>query len=285
MKRIDDHMHVSLEPSGHRINGQFLASAEEMIPVMERYHTERAILMSSGETGCLMSNGELREICRRYPEHFSYMAVFDLDNPQGLEERMAAEKEAGAVGIGEFTEGRPFDDERIFRFLEIAQTLRLPLLFHMSPELGVYYGVYDAEGLPLLEKVLKSFPNLPVIAHSQPFWYEMTPVSSAAPAERNQYPQGKIRQEGRVQALLRAYPNLYGDLSANSGGNAIMRDGSYGPRFLEEFSDRLLYGTDLYCTSQQFPLGDYLDRLLAEGRLAPVAYERIVRGNALRLLF
>ena len=85
MKRIDDHMHVSLEPSGHRINGQLLASAEEMIPVMERYHTERAILMSSGETGCLMSNGELREICRRYPEHFSYMAVFDLDNPQGLE--------------------------------------------------------------------------------------------------------------------------------------------------------------------------------------------------------
>src|SRR5699024_11875816 len=59
-------------------------------------------------------------------------------------------------------------------------------LFHMSPEPGVYYGVYDAAGLPLLEKVLKSFPNLPVIAHSQPFWYEMTPVSSAAPAERSE---------------------------------------------------------------------------------------------------
>ncbi len=39
--------------------------------------------------------------------------------------------------------------------------------------------------------------------------------------------------------LLRKYPNLYADLSALSGANAILRDPEYGVKFLDEFQDRL----------------------------------------------
>ena len=283
IKRIDDHMHVSLKQSGHTINGQLLAAADEMLPMMEKYNIEHAVLMSSGEKDCLMDNAELRAICQKYPRSFSYMASFDLNDLQGLEERIQKEKEQGAVGIGEFTEGRPFDDDHIFYFLEIVQKMKLPFLFHLSPDLNVCYGVYDDPGLPLLEKVLQAFPELVVIAHSQPFWCEMTPFLAVSIHDRNQYPSGKIKVEGRVQELLRKYPNLYGDLSANSGGNAIMRDETYGIQFLEEFSERLLYGTDLYCTEQNFPLGSYIDMLCDTGKLTSVTYQKIMRGNAERI--
>ncbi len=283
MWKIDDHMHVSLEKTGKIINGAELICAAEMLELMEKNRTARGILMSSGEEGCLMCNEELYTICQRYPERFSYMAMFDVARQQGLRERVRREKERGAVGVGEFTTVLPFDDPRLLSLLEILEEEELPLLFHMSPALGAeYYGVYDEAGLPRLEKVLKRFPGLTIIAHSQPFWYEMTPHGASTPQERNVYPAGPIRQEGRVQELLRGYPNLHADLSANSAGNAVMRDPEYGPRFLEEFSEQLIFGTDLCCKDQQFPLGAYLDQLHLEGRLSERAYKGIFRENALR---
>ena len=44
---------------------------------------------------------------------------------------------------------------------------------------------------------------------------------------------------GRVPELFAKYPNLYGDLSANSGSRAIMRDPEFGLWFLETYADRL----------------------------------------------
>lgn len=284
MKKTDDHMHVSLKPEGRKINGELLASAEEILPVMERHGIGHGVLMSMGENDCQMNNAENREICRRYPERFSYMANFDLMEMDGLEERVIAEKEAGAKGVGEFQMNLTMEDERLWKFLDILERQKMPFLFHMSPEIGKYYGLYDEGGLPGLEKLLNAFPELPVIAHSQPFWYEMISHGSYAPEERNSYPEGRIEKEGRVQELFRKYPNLYGDLSANSGGNAVMRDPEYGVRFLEEFQDRLLYGTDLYCAGQYFPLGDFLDEQVRSGRLSEAAYYKIIRGNAERVL-
>lgn len=277
-------MHVSLNSSGRKINGAVLASAQEMLPVMEKYDIERSVLMSSGEKDCLMDNNELKEICRRYPDKFSYMVTFDLEQQDGLEERVAAEKEAGAAGIGEFTSNYAFDDPKVWNLLGILERHRLPLLFHMTPQLGNYYGVYDEGGLPRLERALEAFPAAVIIAHSQPFWYEMTRHEAYSPEERNSYPSGKIDQEGRVQELLRRYPNLYCDLSANSAGTAIMRDPEYGQKFLDEFQDRLLYGTDLYNTDQVFGLGAYLDDLERTQKLSVYVYEKIIRRNAEKVL-
>lgn len=284
MKKIDDHIHVCLKSEGRKINGEVLASAEEILPVMERHGIECGVLMSMGERNCLMDNAENREICRRYPEIFSYMANFDLENIEGLEERVIAEKEAGARGVGEFQMNLGMEDERLWKFLEILERQEMPFLFHMSSEIGKYYGVYDEGGLPGLEKLLQAFPKLKVIGHSQPFWYEMSPYASYTSTERNRYPEGKIEREGRVQELFRKYPNLYGDLSANSGGNAVMRDPEYGIRFLEEFQDKLLYGTDLYSVGQYFPLGGFLEEQAENGRLSEEAYRKIVRENAERIL-
>lgn len=280
MKKIDVHMHISLNQTRTVLNGAMLASVEEMLPIMDKYGIEKSILMSSGEKDVLMNNEEIRTICKKYPKRFAYLAMFDLEDLESLEERILKEMKLGAKGVGEFTTNVAFDDPRMLELLEILEKHNLPLLFHMTPELGNFYGVYDEAGMPKLEYILGKFPNLKVVAHSQPFWYEMTEHESSTADERNAYPVGLIEKEGRVQELFRKYPNLYGDLSANSGGNAIMRDAEYGYKFLEEFKNKLMYGTDLYCVEQYFPLGDFLEEALASNKISQDAYDKITRENA-----
>ena len=60
--------------------------------------------------------------------------------------------------------------------------------------------------------------------------------------------KGPVKEGGRLVCLMRNYKNLYADLSANSGGCAIMRDEKFGLQFLEEFQDRLMFGTDMVNT-------------------------------------
>ena len=89
---------------------------------------------------------------------------------------------------------------------------------------------------------------------------------------------------GRLVEIFRSCPNLYGDLSAGSGFNAISRDPAFGDAFLEEFQDRLLFGTDIASVPQELPVVDYFRRLRAEKRISEEAYEKITWKNADRLL-
>jgi predicted TIM-barrel fold metal-dependent hydrolase len=57
---------------------------------------------------------------------------------------------------------------------------------------------------------------------------------------------------------------------------------------MEEFQDRLFYGTDICSprdiTHTRVKLGPFMEQGVAEGKLSREAYEKICRGNALRLL-
>lgn len=44
--------------------------------------------------------------------------------------------------------------------------------------------------------------------------------------------------------LLTKYDNVYGDLSAGSGLNALTRDEAFTTSFLRRHQDKLLYGSD-----------------------------------------
>ena len=87
---------------------------------------------------------------------------------------------------------------------------------------------------------------------------------------------------------MRKYPNLLGDLSAGSGYNAITRDVEYGYKFLEEFKDRLFFGTDICATSNIqydfWKLAKFLDDAVLNGKISYDAYYKISRGNAIKLL-
>ena len=85
---------------------------------------------------------------------------------------------------------------------------------------------------------------------------------------------------GRVPQLLGKYKNLYGDISAGSGSNAIMRDPEYGAIFLETFQDQLVFGTDTAMPPKVRPLAAFMEELMRQGKLSKLACEKIFYKNA-----
>ena len=58
------------------------------------------------------------------------------------------------------------------------------------------------------------------------------------------WPQGPVTPGGRTLELLDSFPNLYGDMSAGSGLNALTRDVDFGRSFVLKYYQRLLFGRD-----------------------------------------
>lgn len=275
MKKIDIHIHTSKD-SGHKINGQELINKDQMIKSMAKRGVDKSVLMSSSaKESDLLSNDELRQICQD-SDRFYYMSMVDFE--KDIYEQLKREKDLGSIGVGELVYNKPFNSPEIFELLEAAESLEMPVLFHMSPQIGKYYGVYDLKGLLYLEEALNRFKNLIFIGHSQAFWCEISKYDDNDPSYRDSYPEGPV-VEGRIGELMRKYPNLYADLSANSGANAIMRDKDYGISFIKEFSDRLFFGTDTYNKDQEFSLDAYLEKLGQDGLIEKEELEKIYYKN------
>lgn len=286
---IDIHVHTHIGPQFQRTNASRYPTPTELLAMMDGAGIDRAVVLArvSPECGyCHVTSEEVIEICGWHPER---LIPFGNIDPRMVANRPDADfgplleylKELGCRGIGEYIANLPFDDPlqmNVFRHVEAAG---LPLIFHIAPAIGGYYGCNDDLGLPRLEKVLKTFPDLKLLGHSQPFWAE---ISADVTAEtRGGYPTGKVTP-GRVVQLMRAYPNLYGDLSAGSGCNAVSRDPDFGCAFMEEFQDRLFFGTDICNVPQDLPLVPFFNSLRAEGQLSPRAWEKIAWRNADKLL-
>ena len=192
-------------------------------------------------------------------------------------------KAMGAKGLGELTSNMYADDPKMLNLFESCVKCDMPVTIHVSPRPGYNYGIVDEIGLPRIEKVLKKFPDLKLIGHSQPFWAEMS--ADLCEEMRNDYPQGKVT-EGRLPKLMREYGNLYCDLSARSGAYALMRDKENAAKFIEEFADRILYACDFCALSNdhQFAFDKFLDEMVADGYISIENYKKIVRENALKLL-
>ena len=90
-------------------------------------------------------------------------------------------------------------------------------------------------------KMLDKFPKVNFIGHAQTWW---------ANIDRNcdqvtMYPKGTVAG-GITDRLLSDYPNMYGDLSAGSGLNSMLRDEDHARAFLERHQEKLMFGSD--CT-------------------------------------
>ena len=283
MKKIDLHLHLTPFQLP-RLGKMNLTSAKNMIPHLEELGIEKGVLMSSAEGGLPFgTNKANRKICAQFPDRYAWMCAVDPKGKEPLYDRLARFKSQGAIGVGELTTNRRLDDPFLQELFAAAERLELPVTIHMSPEVGYSYGVVDESGLPLLEEVLQKYPRLKLLGHSQTFWIEMSADAPKDKEGRNSWGEGPVVPGGRVPELFEKYPNLYGDLSANSGSRAIMRDEAFGLAFLEKYADRLFFATDMVSKDMVFPLGAWLDEMLAAGKLREETYEKIVRGNARRI--
>ncbi len=263
----------------------------ELLRRMDELGVAKAAILPLGMTPeCFMlpfDTEDVLDVHRRHPDRIIPFCNLDPRSGNSPEADFSwileDFKAAGCKGLGELTANLHFDDPLCMNLYRQCGQAGLPIIFHLAADVAYgLYGVADDMGLPRLEKVLREFPDTVFIAHAMAFWAEI--ASNVDEETRGGYPEGPVAGPGRTVALLKKYPNLYGDLSAGSGFNALSRDPEFGYRFLEECQDKLLFGTDICHVNQEVPIVPYLDRAFAEGRIAENCYRKVTRLNAERLL-
>lgn len=183
---------------------------------------------------------QLRARMAKAPGRMKLFASVDVTKPDALDVLKAAVK-AGAIGLGELkTLAVAADGPEMRRVYALAAELGVPVLLHFQdgPAGQVFNG-----GVQRFGAILKAFPKTTFIGHANSFWAN---VSTDAPADVA-YPKGPVKKGGVTDLLLAEYPNLYGDLSANSGRNMLGRDPAFAERFLERHSAKLMFGSDCPC--------------------------------------
>jgi predicted TIM-barrel fold metal-dependent hydrolase len=295
LKKIDMHVHVIDDAEGAllRTTGDTFCTPAQLLELYDMVGVEHGVILTAMSPECAderNTNREIYGIVKRDPEHFSWFCGIDprfYTNSADTDFSAILNhyKALGAKGVAELTCNLEFDDPIVMNLLSHAEKCEMPVTIHIGSK-GHDYGVIDEIGLPRLEKILKTFPKLQIIGHSQKFWSEIS--GDVTEEIRDTYPEGKVAPGGRVPELLRKYKNLTADISAGSGYNAMARDPEFAYKFLEEFQDQLYYGTDICSpvnrTNPMLKLAAFLDDAMEQGKISYEAYEKISRGNALRLL-
>jgi len=180
---------------------------------------------------------------------------------------------AGARGLGEHKCGVAIDDPRNLNVFRACSELHLPVLLHMDDVRNT-----DAPGLPGLERALRAAPGATFIGHATTWW---SSISADVTAQAlGGYPTGPVKPGGAIDRLMDKYENVYGDLSAGSGLNAMRRDADFGREFLIRRADRLLFGTDYLAEGQAVEQFAFLEKL----DLPAEVQAKLFRENARRVL-
>ncbi len=281
---IDIHTHVLT------VWGEKPLTAGVLLKRMEELGIERfAILPIIGPEGSYLHFGteDVLKVYRKNPEKVIPFCSIDPraggNSPDtDFSFLINRYKKAGCKGMGEVTANIHIDSPLCINLFRQCGKAGLPVLFHLYDRIGGSYGLVDDIRLPRLEKVLKECPETIFIGHAMAFWSEIS--ADVSEDTRAGYPKGPVKAPGRLQELLKKYANLYGDLSAGSGYNAITRDMEYGYRFLKEFQKQLLFGTDLCHVVQETPIVDYFRDILKRGIIPAAVYDDITQKNAERIL-
>lgn len=263
-------------------------SMEEQIALMDSKGVDKAVILplSCSEFSAYGQNfGEIQYICKKYPGRFIPFCNIDPRLPKRPDLVTVDDfvfhlqdfKELGAKGIGELIVRMPWNEPRMLKMLEAAEIVGLPITFHTITPDANSYGVLDYPGLELLEGVLEKFPKLKFFGHSQAFWSEIG--GGLTLAEKNGYPKGKVKKGGAIPRLMREYPNLYGDISAGSGLNALQRDPAFGWNFIEEFQDRLFLGLDYCSPVNNMQHIEWLTKAKKDKNINRTVYEKIMWKN------
>ena len=271
-------MHTHL---GTTWNGDPPLTAEALLRWMDDHNVARAVvlpLVSPESSTYLNLTERALDAARAYPDRLIPFCCIDprttyRGGRAGLRKMLKAYVDQGAKGFGEHKAGLPIDDRRMMSLYEVCDDLELPVLFHCDEQRGT-----DGPGLPGLKRVLTAFPKVNFIGHGPGFWASIS--GDATARDLGGYPKGNVVPGGALDRLFDAHKNLWGDLSADSGANAVGRDRDFGRSFLLRRADRLLFGTDYLKPGQPVPQFE----LLASFDLPEEVRTKIYRENSIRLL-
>jgi predicted TIM-barrel fold metal-dependent hydrolase len=196
----------------------------------------KTILLPAGSQHGLEADAWGNDSClalvKKYPKEYAFFAN---ELPDIADTRAVLEKylKLGAIGIGEQKYFVDADSRHIELIASIAQAYNVPVLLHFQ------HGKYNMN-FARFHKILEKFPRVNFIGHAQTWWGNIDRNHE----QQVMYPKTKVTAGGWSDRWLSDYPNMFGDLSAGSGLNALQRDEEHARAFLNRHQDKLLYGSD-----------------------------------------
>lgn len=278
---IDIHQHTNYRDRG---NAVLLAHQREM-------GVTQTILLPAGSPVNRPSTGDGKynglggvrvggnetavEMARQYPKEFLFGANEVTDLPEA---RAEIEKylKLGGVIIGEQKFHVECDSPESQLLYELAAEYRVPILLHFQHE------TYNM-GFERFHTMLAKHPKTTFIGHAQTWWAN---IDKDYADPKILYPLGKVTPGGLTDRYLSDYPNMFADMSAGSGLQALTRDEDHARGFLERHQDRILYGSDCLDHFGRGPECQGAKTIAAIRKLAPSkAIERKILFENARKLF
>lgn len=230
---------------------------------------------SNGLAAKCTGNEACYEFAKAHPKNFLFGANEVPDLP-GATAEIEKYLKLGAVLIAESKFSVECDSPEMQRIYELAQAYHVPVLMHWQ------YKMYN-HGFERFYKMLEKYPRVNFIGHAQTWWAN---VNKDHGDQSVLYPKGPITPGGLTERYLADYPNMFGDLSAGSGLNALTRDPSFTPAFFERHQDKLLYGSDCNDLEGQGEKCQGAQTIVAVRRFATSKKieRKLLYGNAKKLM-
>ena len=265
---IDIHQHTNYS---FRTDEQLLAHQRAM-------GVTKTILLPAGSLYHLEANCTGNQACYDFalnhgPGEFVH-AANEVAGLPGCRAELEKWLKKGAVAIAEVKFQVDCDSPGIFEMAEVAQEFNVPVLMHFQ------HNKYNKH-IERMETTLKKFPKVNFIGHAQTWWANID--AKCDPAVM--YPIGPVTPGGLTDRLLSDYPNMYGDLSAGSGLNALNRDKDFARDFIKRHQNKLIYGSDCNDPIGRGPSCQGARTIASVRELSPTkAIERkLLFGNAKKL--
>jgi predicted TIM-barrel fold metal-dependent hydrolase len=184
------------------------------------------------------SDADAQAAVAKHPGRYVRFVSANITQPGGMGQLRRGVAN-GALGLGEIKFAVAVDSPEMRGVYELAAELNVPVTIHFEEDSS---GSLTAplKGLPAM---LQAYPKTTFIGHANAFWANISADVPPGVA----YPTGKVQPGGLTDRMLSEFPNLYADLSANSGRNALGRDPDFAAGFLVRHQEKLMFGSDCPC--------------------------------------
>jgi len=230
--------------------------------------------VSNGLQAECLGNEACRQFAKAHGKAFAFGAN-EVPDIEGATEEIERYLKRGGVIIAEQKFGVECDAPAMQKIYELAQAHRVPVLMHWQFQMYNY-------GFERFYKMLEKYPRVNFLGHAQTWWAN---VDKNNADQTVMYPKGPVTSGGLTDRYLSDYANMYGDLSAGSGLNALTRDEDFTRDFLTRHQDKLVYGSDCNDLEGSGPKCLGAQTIAVVRRLAgsKVIERKLLYGNAKKL--